>query len=206
MSDEKKSKTVGKDQIPEAPEEEIKKEGVAPAKARKQKSTAAKKEVPEKPAMTQEEIDQLILENADLQVRCREQNDRFLLLAAEFENYKKRSHKDQQRAREFYKESLLLDLLPVVDDIERAINHHRDDETGKALSLMHAQLLAYLAKYDVAPFPSAGENFDPDMHDAMMTRNEKDKKNNTVLEEFQKGYKIGDKVLRHARVVVNITE
>lgn len=206
MTDEKKTKTAEREKTSEAPPKEVKEEKKAAAKNKKGKSGAEKKEAPEKPALTPDEVDKLILENADLQVKCREMNDKFLLLAAEFENFKKRTQKDQLRVREFYKESLLLDLLPVLDDIERAISHHQDDETGKVLAMMQTQLLSYLAKYDVQPFEAVGKNFDPDMHDAMMTRHEEDKKNNIVLEEFQKGYKIGDKVLRHARVVVNITE
>ncbi|MDD3716451.1 MAG: nucleotide exchange factor GrpE [Candidatus Marinimicrobia bacterium] len=208
MSDEKNTLTPEKEQTAEQPVDQEKKELQSHEKSgeKKAKSASAKKEKSTKTTLSPKEIDQLILENADLKTQCRETRDNFLLLAAEFENFKKRTTKDQLRAREFYKESLLLDLLPVLDDIERAMKHHGEDETGKAFSLIFTQLLTYLARYEVLPFDAVGSDFDPDKHDAMMTRSEADKKNNTVLEEFQKGYMIGNKILRHARVVVNITE
>ncbi|MBN2781449.1 MAG: nucleotide exchange factor GrpE, partial [Candidatus Marinimicrobia bacterium] len=112
--------------------------------------------------LTREEIDTLILEHADLQLRCKEYQDKFLLLAAEFENFKKRTNKDQQRYRELYKENLLSELLPVIDDIERALAHHSDDELGTGFAMIHSKLLAYLENYGVVPFVSVGEEFDPE--------------------------------------------
>ncbi|MDD3095788.1 MAG: nucleotide exchange factor GrpE [Candidatus Neomarinimicrobiota bacterium] len=204
MSDEKNMPAPEQEKGAEKPVERQEKENKNTEK--KARSTSAKKEKTAKATLNPKEIDSLILENADLKAQCRENQDNFLLLAAEFENFKKRTNKDQLRAREFYKENLLLDLLPVLDDIERAIKHHGEDETGKAFTLIFTQLLAYLAKYEVAPFDAVGTDFDPERHDAMLTRSESDKKHNTVLEEFQKGYTIGSKILRHAKVIVNITE
>ncbi len=168
----------------------------------KNSTSSAKK----KPSLSQKEIDRLILEHADMKAKFREYQDNYLLLAAEFENFKKRINKDQQRSRELYKERLLGELLPVVDDVERAVAHHRDDKYAEAFAMIYSKLLSYLEKYEVKPFDSEGEEFDTAKHDAMLTRNEEDKKHNTVLEEFQKGYMMGDKVLRHAKVVVNITD
>ena len=176
------------------------------------KSTAEKKgkkqkaEDKKKPTLTQKEIDALILENADLQASCKKSRDEFLLIAAEFENFKKRINKDQIRSRELYKESMLAGLLPVLDDIDRALQHHEEDDTGKVLTMIKTKLLAYLEVYEVKPFDSVGEEFDADKHDAMLTRAEEDKADNVILEEFEKGYMIADKVLRHAKVIVNITE
>ena len=96
--------------------------------------------------------------------------------------------------------------MPTLDDIDRALQHHEDDETGKAFTMIKNKLISFLEAYGVCPFNSIGEEFDPDKHDAMLTRAEEDKENNTVLEEFEKGYMIGSKVLRHAKVIVNITE
>jgi molecular chaperone GrpE len=180
----------------------------AKAKADKPKPKAGKekKSTPQKPTLTQKEIDALIVENADLKANFQKNRDDLLLLAAEFENFKKRINKDQQRNKEFYKESMLGNLLPVIDDIDRALMHHEDDETGKAFTMIKSKLISYLEGYDVSPFDSVGEEFDPEKHDAMLTRAEEDKDNNIVLEEFEKGYMIGNKVLRHAKVIVNIIE
>ncbi|MFO7841206.1 MAG: nucleotide exchange factor GrpE [Fidelibacterota bacterium] len=172
------------------------------AKNNGKKSTASSK----KSALSQKEIDKLILEHADMKAKFKEYQDNYLLLAAEFENFKKRITKDQQRTHELYKERILVELLPVIDDIERAVEHHKNDDYAESFAMIHSKLLSYLEKYNVYPFDSRGKPFDADKHDAMLTRHEEDKGNNIILEEFQKGYMIGDKVLRHAKVVVNITD
>ncbi len=173
---------------------------------KKSEDKKEKKKAIKKPSLTQKEIDKLILENADLKAENKENKDKFLLIAAEFENFKKRTNKDQLRSRELYKESMLAGLLPVLDDIDRGLQHHKGDETEEALNMTKTKLLAYLENYEIKAFDSVGQEFDPDKHDAMLTRTEEDKDNNTVLEEFEKGYVIGKKVLRHAKVIVNIIE
>ena len=176
------------------------------SKKKKADDKKSKTEDKKKASLSQKEIDALILENADLQASCKKNQDEFLLIAAEFENFKKRISKDQIRSRELFKESMLGGLLPVLDDIDRALQHHEDDETSKVLTMTKTQLLAYLEAYEVKPFDSVGEEFDADKHDAMLTRAEEDKDDNIILEEFEKGYMIGSKVLRHAKVIVNIIE
>ena len=176
-------------------------------KKKKKKSSSTKTTSDKKkPSLTQKEIDALIVENADLKAGYQKSRDDLLLIAAEFENFKKRINKDPQRSKELYKENMLGDLLPVLDDIDRAIPHHEQNETGKAFIMIKNKLISYLETYDVSPFDSVGEEFDPEKHDAMLTRAEDDKENNIVLEEFERGYMIGNKVLRHAKVIVNIIE
>jgi molecular chaperone GrpE len=166
-----------------------------------------KKASPKKSALSSKEIDKLIVENADLQANTKEVQANFLLLAAEFENYKKRINKDQQRSKELYKDSMLANLLPVIDDIDRALQHHdKDSEISEGFSMIRSKLLSYLENYKVSPFNVVGEEFDPEKHDAMLTRAVEDKKDNIILEEFEKGYMIDKKVLRHAKVIVNIIE
>jgi molecular chaperone GrpE len=208
MTDEKSTKDPKAETTSAKDPAKEEKSTSAKAKADKQKPKAGKekKSTPQKPTLTQKEIDALIVENADLKANFHKNRDDLLLLAAEFENFKKRINKDQQRNKEFYKESMLGNLLPVIDDIDRALMHHEDDETGKAFTMIKSKLISYLEGYDVSPFDSVGEEFDPEKHDAMLTRAEEDKDNNIVLEEFEKGYMIGNKVLRHAKVIVNIIE
>jgi len=180
-------------------------------KSKEKKSSSVdnknKKSAEKKPSLTQKEIDKLIVENADLQAKKKEVQDNFLLLAAEFKNYKKRINKDQVRSKELYKDSMLANLLPVIDDIDRALQHHdKDSEISKGFTMIRSKLLSYLENYKVSPFNAVGEEFDPDKHDAMLTRAIKDEKDNIILEEFEKGYMINKKVLRHAKVIVNIIE
>ena len=209
MSDDKTTKKPTEKVSPKEPVKEKKTEAKsqkADVKTKKPEVKKEKKKVAKKPSLTQKEIDKLILENADMKAENKENKDNFLRLVAEFENFKKRTNKDQLRSRELYKESMLAGLLPVLDDIDRALQHHEGDETAEALNMTKTKLLVYLENYEIKAFDSVGIEFDPDMHDAMLTRAEDDKDNNIILEEFEKGYMIGKKVLRHAKVIVNITE
>lgn len=176
------------------------------AKSQKAETKKDKKSTSKKNILSQKEIDKLILENADLKANVKENRDNLLLLAAEFENFKKRISKDQLRSKELYKEKMLAGLLPIVDDIDRGLQHHKDDEAAEVLSMLKMKLMTYLESYSITPFDSLGKEFDPDKHDAMLTRAIEDEKNNIVLEEFEKGYMINNKVLRCAKVIVNIVE
>lgn len=178
----------------------------AEVKNKKSEAKKEKKNISKKTSLSHKEIDKLILENADLKTNVKENRDNLLLLAAEFENFKKRINKDQLRSKELYKESMLVGLLPVIDDIDRGLQHHKDDAIAEVLKMIKTKLMAYLANYNIAPFDSLGEEFDPDKHNAMLTRAVEEEKNNIVLEEFEKGYMINEKVLRHAKVIVNIIE
>lgn len=207
MTDEK-SKKDPKEKA-SSPKEPAKVKKTNTVKENKAKSDpkAGKKASPKKSALSSKEIDKLIVKNADLQANTKEVLDNFLLLAAEFENYKKRINKDQQRSKELYKDSMLANLLPVIDDIDRALQHHdKDSEISEGFSMIRSKLLSYLENYKVSPFNVVGEKFDPEKHDAMLTRAVEDEKDNIILEEFEKGYMIDKKVLRHAKVIVNIIE
>jgi len=207
MTDEK-SKKDPKEKA-SSPKEPAKVKKTNTVKENKAKSDpkAGKKGLPKKSALSSKEIDKLIVENADLQANTKEVLDNFLLLAAEFENYKKRINKDQQRSKELYKDSMLANLLPVIDDIDRALQHHdKGSEISEGFSMIRSKLLSYLENYKVSPFNVVGEKFDPEKHDAMLTRAVEDEKDNIILEEFEKGYMIDKKVLRHAKVIVNIIE
>ncbi len=207
MTDEK-SKKDPKEKA-SSPKEPAKVKKTNTVKENKAKSDpkAKKKALPKKSALSSKEIDKLIVENADLQAKTKEIQDNFLLLAAEFENYKKRINKDQQRSKELYKDSMLANLLPVIDDIDRALQHHdKDSEISKGFTMIRSKLLSYLENYKVSPFNVVGEKFDPEKHDAILTRAVEDEKDNIILEEFEKGYMIDKKVLRHAKVIVNIIE
>ncbi|MCF7832960.1 MAG: nucleotide exchange factor GrpE [Candidatus Marinimicrobia bacterium] len=192
-SEDSSQKTVGRSQKPEE-------------KKSSSSDNKKKKNTEKKPSLTQKEIDKLIVENVDLKVMNQEYQSNFLLLAAEFENFKKRINKDQLRTKELYKENMLANLLPVLDDIDRALQHHEDDDTAKGFTMIRIKLLSYLESYNVKPFESVGEEFDPEKHNAMLTRADENEKDNIILEEFEKGYMIDNKVLRHAKVIVNIIE
>jgi molecular chaperone GrpE len=132
--------------------------------------------------------------------------DKYLRLAAEFENYKKLAQKHKQEYVQFANESMLKELLPVVDNLERALKHAQESHGQQGLiqgvELTLKQATETLARFGVKPIASLGAPFDPAQHQAVARRESPAAKANTVIEEYQKGYLLHDRVLRAAMVVV----
>jgi molecular chaperone GrpE len=133
--------------------------------------------------------------------------DRFLRVAADFENYKKRSAKQMEDLQKFATQNLLTDFLSVVDNLERAITTVNEDPQSKTsvlegLNMTLREALRVFEKHGVTPFESCGRTFDPKYHQAMMQEETSACPENTILSEFQKGYMIHDRLLRPAMVVV----
>ena len=132
--------------------------------------------------------------------------DRYLRLAAEFENYKKRAQKDQDEYRKYSNERLLKELLPVLDDLQRALQHGRvsGNQEGvlQGVELTYKKYLDILSRFGVKPIPSVGLPFDPAVHQAVAKVDAKGHKPNTIVEEYEKGYYLHDRVLRPAMVTV----
>jgi molecular chaperone GrpE len=123
-------------------------------------------------------------------------------LKAEFDNYRKRVARDQQELAARAHERLVKELVPVLDDLERALNHEGDIEEG--VKLVHRALAAALAKEGLAEIPTEGK-FDPHTQEALLSQ-PSDQEEGTVIQVLQKGYKLGDRVLRPARVVISAGE
>ncbi|MCF7803010.1 MAG: nucleotide exchange factor GrpE [Candidatus Marinimicrobia bacterium] len=143
----------------------------------------------------------------ELQAQYNELNDKYLRIAAEFENYKKRTDREFSRQVQFANEDLFRDVLPILDDLERAVNSTREESSFEKLKegvmLVYNNFKNLLERRGVEPIDSVGEPFDPELHEAMMVRESDEYDSETVVEEFERGYKLGDKVLRHAKVVVS---
>ncbi len=145
----------------------------------------------------------------ELKIKISELEDKRLRLKAEFENFRKRRDKDMLRMLEYEGEEILKNLLPIVDDLERvvgAVNSEtkNDDVTiHDGIKLIITKIEKYFKKWQVQPIGKPGDILDIDLHDAMMVKTEKGKKDNEILEVFEKGYKYKDHVLRHAKVIVN---
>ena len=138
---------------------------------------------------------------------CTALNERYLRLAAEFENYKRLTQRDQREQIRFGNEQILKELLPVVDNMERAIKAARTNGGDSALvqgvELTLKQLSGTLAKFGVQAIETAGQEFDPSAHQAVSYGPSNDVPANTVLDEFQKGYRLHDRILRAAMVSVS---
>jgi molecular chaperone GrpE len=143
-----------------------------------------------------------------LEAEKAEIKDRMLRVAADFENWKKRARKDQTDGEARSKEGVLRDFLEVVDNLERATASFADGKESDAKSvrdgveLVLRQFRSKLDRYQVKAVESVGQPFDPRLHEAISQAPSADAKPGSVLHELQKGYTIGDKLLRPAMVVV----
>ncbi len=136
------------------------------------------------------------------------ERDRYLELAqrtqADFENYRKRAAKDAAGAGNRAKAGLVRELLPVLDNLERALDHADEgDPLLEGLRLVHADLVGVLQRSGVEPFDPSGEPFDPTLHEALSTRPQEGQHPGVVLDVVEKGYRLNDTILRPARVVVS---
>lgn len=148
-------------------------------------------------------IAELEAENSDLK-------DQYLRKQADFENYRRRMAREKEDAVAYANQQLLLDLTSVIDDFERAIRsaeESRDyDSFHNGVALIERQLTSMLErKWGLQRFDSEGEHFDPQRHEAVTTEEREDVDPPVVLEEYQKGYLLHDRVLRSAKVKVSVS-
>ena len=142
-----------------------------------------------------------------LEAELSELKDQYLRKAAEFENFRKRMQRDKQDAIEYANQSLLLDLIPVIDDFERAIRSSeaaRDyDALHEGISMIEKRLVSQLeTKWGLVRYESAGEPFDPNKHEAIMMEQSESVQEPIVGEDLIKGYKLKDRIVRTAKVKV----
>ncbi|WP_447976994.1 nucleotide exchange factor GrpE [Candidatus Nitrospira bockiana] len=133
--------------------------------------------------------------------------DKYLRLAAEFENYKRLAQRDQREQAKFANESVLKELLPIVDNLQRAIQFSKEttadnDSLTQGVELTLKQFLETLGRFGVKPISSRGEPFDPSRHQAVASVESTDAPPHTVLQEHQPGYLLHDRILRAAMVTV----
>jgi molecular chaperone GrpE len=187
MSKGKKEKTIKEIEInDEKATEEVKDENV-------------QEEVNE----TEEEKDKV----KDLELEVSELKDKLLRKAAEFDNYKRRTENDQLSLLTYAAESFIQKLLPVIDDIERSLEHINDaqdiDAIKNGLKLIYDKFMKALDEQGVKKIDAVGKLFDVDYHEALMQRPDDSVEPHTVLDEIEKGYIYKDKVLRHSKVIVS---
>ena len=135
--------------------------------------------------------------------------DKHVRLKAEFENFRKRKNKEISALLQYDGESIIREVLPIFDDLSRMVESAKESE-GKnedslvdGINLLRSKIERFFENKNIEPFGLEGEVLDPELHDAMMTQKDKKKDDNTILSVFEKGYRYHDKVIRHAKVVVN---
>src|SRR5262245_50033561 len=132
-------------------------------------------------------------------------HDRLLRTAAEFDNYRKRIERERRAQADAAEFDLLLDLLPIIDDLERALGAPYADETDPfrtGVELIHRQMMDFLRRRGVKPIESVGADFDPRIHQAVSQESSEEHREGEVMEEFRRGYMLGDRLLRAAMVKV----
>jgi len=137
-----------------------------------------------------------------------ENRDKYVRLLADFDNFRRRAHKDRDDVIQYGHENLVKDLLSTVDNLDRAIEHAHQNEGGDLASLLQGvelvqrELYAVLAQHEVHVIDAAGKEFDPALHEAMAQVQDDTAPPNSVIEVLQKGYQLRDRLLRPSRVVI----
>ena len=155
----------------------------------------------------EKEIEELKKMLEEKEKEFKEHHERLLRVAADFDNYKKRAAREKEEWVKFANEDLIKSILPSVDNLERAVNHSEKTEDIQSLvegiKLTLQQLLQTLYKFGVSPIESLGKPFDPAVHEAMLVVETDQQEANRVVEEFQKGYLLNNRLLRPATVSVS---
>ena len=140
---------------------------------------------------------------ADWEAKYNDLNDRYLRMAAEYDNFRKRSQREREQAYTDAVSRAVTALLPTYDNLERALKAETaDTEYKKGVEMTMNQLVSVMEKLGVVSFGAAGEVFDPQLHNAVMHVEDEALGENVIAEVFQKGFKVGDKVVRFAMVKV----
>ena len=142
---------------------------------------------------------------ADEKAAAEAESERYMRLMAEFQNYKKRAAKEKTDTLQYANEKIVGDLLPVIDNFERALATETDDLEGyaKGMQLIFEQFKKALENAGLEEIKAMDEEFDPNVHTAVMTDNIEDKDDGKITKVLQKGYKLRDKVVRPSMVAVN---
>ncbi len=157
-------------------------------------------ETPENAAPETEKLEK------NLEEELGQEKDRYLRLYAEFDNYKKRVARDREELIKYGNESLLYELLPVIDNLEMAMKHSSNDTSAglaQGVEITLKEFLRVIDKFGLSPIDASGKMFDPSLHHAMTQVERDDIDENMVVEEFRKGYMFREKVLRPSLVAVS---
>ena len=188
------SKKEKKNQIPTQEQPETETETV--------QAEAVQAEAPEQPQES-EQPQQPQQEENPIQKQLAQQEDRFLRLAAEYDNYRKRTAKEKESIWTQAKADTAIAFLPVYDNLERALKQPTADEAyKKGVEMTMNQLKEIFTKLGITEIPALGESFDPNLHNAVMHVEDEALGENVVAEVFQAGFMLGEKVIRFAMVKV----
>ncbi|WP_217586754.1 nucleotide exchange factor GrpE [Lentibacillus saliphilus] len=162
-------------------------------------------ESPEQADSSEEKVEMMKAEYKTLKEEKDQLHERLLRVQAEYDNFKKRSQKEKEAARKYRSQDLVQEILPVLDNFERALQVDQTDDTKsfiEGMTMIYNQLVNALKSEGVEEIQSVGQPFDPNLHHAIMQVEDEEHDENTVIEEMQKGYLLKDRVIRPAMVKV----
>ena len=196
MSEEKKEAgQTGTSEQPKTPEAET----AAPEAETPSADTGKKTDKKEKKKDRRKDGDR----SAELEQALGEANDKFLRLCAEYDNYRRRSQREKDALYADIKAETVQKFLPVYDNLERALRQSTEDEAyRKGVEMIMTQFSGTLEKLGVTLIEAQGSTFDPSLHNAVMHVDDPEKGENEIVEVFQQGFRLGDKVIRFAMVKV----
>lgn len=164
------------------------------------------KETIEKETVAKEEQKEETSEDKKLEeaeAKAKEYLDRWQRLMAEFDNFRKRSEKEKSDSYDYAVSNTVADLLPIIDNFERALNiESTDKKLYTGVKMIYKQIMDLLEKLHVSPIEAVGTTFDPNLHNAILHIDDDQFGENTIAEEIQKGYLYKEKVIRHSVVKV----
>ena len=194
---EEKEKSTAEETV----EEEVKTEAKAEAETETGSEETDKKE--DKKHKHSKEVKKLEQAKAELEGKLAELDDKYKRLAAEYDNFRKRSAKEKEGAYTDAYADALKELLPVIDNIERAaafVSDDAEDNLSKGVKMTAKLFSEAIERMGVESFGEAGEQFDPNLHNAVMHEEDESKGANEITDVFMKGYKRGDRIIRYAMV------
>jgi len=175
-------------------------------KERKKTSKRSKAKQNKKVAELEKKIKSLEQKSEKLAEENKTAKDQLLRKVAEFENYKRRTEKEFINHLGSANEELILEILPVIDDFERSLQHFEETDSSdphlEGIRLIYKKLVTTLEKKGLHPIDAVGQDFDPDEHQALLQVDSEEFESGQVVEEHQKGYKLNEKVIRHSQVLV----
>lgn len=185
-------------------DKDIKKKKKAEAKSEKAEKESAEAEAEESESGEKEQSDALDSELESIRTQLSQVNDKLLRTLAEYDNYRKRTQKEKEAIYSDSKSEIVMKLLPIIDNFERAEAAEQPDiETyKKGIDMIFTQLMDSMKSLGVESFGAAGDEFDPNLHNGVMHVEDEELGENVIADVFMKGYKMGDRVLRPATVKV----
>ena len=192
----------------EADKDELKQEPEAASDAAGKDAEKEKKAENSKKKKTESKTAKLEKKLKEVQKEAEELKDKYLRKQADFDNFRKRMFREKEDAIRFANTALLSDLINVIDDFERALASSEDskdfDTLHSGIEMIEKQMVSMLdSNWGLKRFDSTGEPFDPEKHEALMVEESDQYDEQTVLEDFMKGYILHDRVIRHAKVKVS---